>query len=183
MPSESVVSFRTLDGLHLAATLVTPDGAADRAVVSSTAAASPARKAASLLAWRPAWQRPVWHRLRFDLRGHGESEGRQEDLTLATILNDIRVALASVQEATGACSAEPARRQLHRWRLRLLRGQADGGDRPPGAPQPAARLQAAHDRQPPLLARRPARRRDGRAAQRTGLHPVHAVPAARLGRS
>ncbi len=40
--------------------------------------------------------------LRFDLRGHGESEGRQEDLTLATILNDIRVALASVQEATGA---------------------------------------------------------------------------------
>jgi alpha-beta hydrolase superfamily lysophospholipase len=40
--------------------------------------------------------------LRFDLRGHGESEGRQEDLTLATILNDIQVALASVREATGA---------------------------------------------------------------------------------
>lgn len=40
--------------------------------------------------------------LRFDLRGHGESECRQEDLTLATILNDIRIALASVQEATGA---------------------------------------------------------------------------------
>ena len=40
--------------------------------------------------------------LRFDLRGHGESEGRQGELTLATILNDIRVALAHVQEATRA---------------------------------------------------------------------------------
>ena len=40
--------------------------------------------------------------LRFDLRGHGDSEGRQEELTLAAILNDIRVAIASVREATGA---------------------------------------------------------------------------------
>ncbi|WP_374212853.1 alpha/beta hydrolase [Frankia sp. CiP3] len=35
------------------------------------------------------------------MRGHGESEGRQEELTLASILNDIRVAVATVQEATG----------------------------------------------------------------------------------
>ncbi|GAA4775787.1 alpha/beta fold hydrolase [Streptomyces sanyensis] len=40
--------------------------------------------------------------LRFDLRGHGQSEGRQEDLTLSAILNDIRVVLAYLQEATGA---------------------------------------------------------------------------------
>ena len=40
--------------------------------------------------------------LRFDQRGHGDSEGRQEELTLATILNDIRVALTRVREATGA---------------------------------------------------------------------------------
>lgn len=32
--------------------------------------------------------------LRFDLRGHGESEGRQEDLTIAGILNDIHSAVA-----------------------------------------------------------------------------------------
>jgi uncharacterized protein len=37
-----------------------------------------------------------------DLRGHGESEGRQEELTLSAILNDIRVALAHVRAATGA---------------------------------------------------------------------------------
>jgi uncharacterized protein len=37
--------------------------------------------------------------LRFDLRGHGESEGRQEELTLAAILNDI---LASVSVSVRA---------------------------------------------------------------------------------
>jgi hypothetical protein len=40
--------------------------------------------------------------LRFDLRGHGESDGRQEELTLAAVLNDIRVALGHVREVTGA---------------------------------------------------------------------------------
>ena len=40
--------------------------------------------------------------LRFDLRGHGDSEGRQEELTLSTILNDIRASLAAVKAAAGA---------------------------------------------------------------------------------
>jgi alpha-beta hydrolase superfamily lysophospholipase len=35
--------------------------------------------------------------LRFDLRGHGESEGRQEDLTLAGVLGDIRAAITLVR--------------------------------------------------------------------------------------
>lgn len=39
--------------------------------------------------------------LRFDLRGHGESEGRQEDLTIAGVLNDIRAAVAHAREAIG----------------------------------------------------------------------------------
>jgi uncharacterized protein len=39
--------------------------------------------------------------LRFDLRGHGESEGRQEDLTIAGILGDINAAIAHVAETTG----------------------------------------------------------------------------------
>jgi uncharacterized protein len=42
--------------------------------------------------------------LRFDLRGHGESEGSQEELTLSAILSDIRVALAYVRAVTGASS-------------------------------------------------------------------------------
>ncbi len=40
--------------------------------------------------------------LRYDLCGHGESGGRQEVVTLAAHLNDIRVALAHVREETGA---------------------------------------------------------------------------------
>ncbi|GGN78763.1 hypothetical protein GCM10011610_26660 [Nocardia rhizosphaerihabitans] len=40
--------------------------------------------------------------LRFDLRGHGGSEGQQEELTLSTILNDIRASLAAVKAAAGA---------------------------------------------------------------------------------
>ena len=40
--------------------------------------------------------------LRFDLRGHGDSEGGQEDLTIAGILNDIRAATAHVRAETGA---------------------------------------------------------------------------------
>jgi uncharacterized protein len=45
---------------------------------------------------------------RFDLRGHGESEGRQEETTLTALtaltahLNDIAAALACVREETGA---------------------------------------------------------------------------------
>jgi pimeloyl-ACP methyl ester carboxylesterase len=42
--------------------------------------------------------------LRFDLRGHGESEGRQEELTLSTILNDIAAAIATVRQAVGVSS-------------------------------------------------------------------------------
>ncbi|WFB09359.1 alpha/beta hydrolase [Streptomyces sp. LX-29] len=39
--------------------------------------------------------------LRFDLRGHGESEGRQEDLTLMAVANDIRAAADVITARTG----------------------------------------------------------------------------------
>ncbi|MGH3734144.1 MAG: alpha/beta hydrolase [Micromonosporaceae bacterium] len=39
--------------------------------------------------------------LRFDFRAHGESEGRQEDLTICGILNDIRAANAHLCEVAG----------------------------------------------------------------------------------
>ena len=60
MSCERVVRFRTLDGLHLAATLVIPDGAPTAPWSWSTAAASPARKAASLRGWQPGWRTLVW---------------------------------------------------------------------------------------------------------------------------
>ncbi|MGI8335716.1 alpha/beta hydrolase [Actinomadura scrupuli] len=40
--------------------------------------------------------------LRFDFRAHGESAGRQEDLTISGVLNDIRAAAEHVREATSA---------------------------------------------------------------------------------
>jgi pimeloyl-ACP methyl ester carboxylesterase len=39
--------------------------------------------------------------LRFDLRGHGESDGRQEDLTISGIVNDIRAAVGYVSDQLG----------------------------------------------------------------------------------
>jgi uncharacterized protein len=39
--------------------------------------------------------------LRFDLRGHGESDGRQEDLTISGIANDIGAAITAAREMTG----------------------------------------------------------------------------------
>jgi hypothetical protein len=38
---------------------------------------------------------------------HAESEGRQEELTLTTNLNDIRVALAEVRDLSGAARLSP----------------------------------------------------------------------------
>jgi pimeloyl-ACP methyl ester carboxylesterase len=39
--------------------------------------------------------------LRFDFRGHGASDGRQEDLTIAAVANDIRAAVEYAQDTTG----------------------------------------------------------------------------------
>ncbi len=86
-------TLRTKDGLTLAASFVHPAGTPSSVTVlvhgggvtrheggffTRLAAGMAARGVASL---------------RFDLRGHGESEGRQEELTLASILNDIHVAI------------------------------------------------------------------------------------------
>jgi alpha-beta hydrolase superfamily lysophospholipase len=102
VPTQSTATtFRTLDGLHLAGTLVTPDGSPEHAVVlvhgggvTREEGGFFTRLAAGLAAVGVA-------SLRFDMRGHGESEGLQQELTLSAILNDIRVAIAYVREATG----------------------------------------------------------------------------------
>ncbi|MFB7718205.1 alpha/beta hydrolase [Nocardia sp. NPDC056100] len=98
MPTNSIRRIRTLDGLHVAATLVTAEGPTDRAVVlvhgggvTREEGGFFTRLAAGGVA-----------SMRFDLRGHGGSDGHQEELTLSTILNDIRVTLAELREDTGA---------------------------------------------------------------------------------
>jgi uncharacterized protein len=99
--SQTEVVFRSLDGLRLAGTLVRSAESVGAVVlvhgggVTREEGGFFTRLAAGLGGAGMA-------SLRFDLRGHGVSEGRQEDLTLAGVLNDIRVAMAYVREVTGA---------------------------------------------------------------------------------
>jgi uncharacterized protein len=96
----AITTVRTCDGLHLSGTLVLPDGAGQAAVlvhgggVTREEGGFFARLAAGLAEAGIA-------SLRCDLRGHGDSEGRQEDLTIAGILADIRAAIASVCSRVG----------------------------------------------------------------------------------
>jgi len=140
VPSQSTVeSIRTLDGLRLAATLVTPGEHADRAVVLVHGGGVTREEGGFFTRLSAGLAGAGVASLRFDLRGHGESEGRQEELTLSTILNDIRVALAHVRDAAGAgrlsllgasfsggvCAYYAAKRPAELDRLVLLNPQLD----------------------------------------------------------
>src|ERR1035438_1335273 len=132
-------TFRTLDGLHLAAAIVMPDGAADRAVVLVHGGGVTREEGGFFTRLAGGLGEAGVASLRFDLRGHGGSEGRQEELTLPTILNDITVALAHVRDTTGArrlsllgasfarrvCAYYAARRPGELDRLVLLNPQLD----------------------------------------------------------
>ena len=103
MPVQSSgTSFRTLDGLHLAGTFVVPDSESGQAVVMVHGGGVTREEGGFFTRLAAGLGDAGVASLRFDLRGHGESEGRQEELTLAAILNDIQVALAHAEEATGA---------------------------------------------------------------------------------
>ncbi|MBF6099338.1 alpha/beta fold hydrolase [Nocardia cyriacigeorgica] len=103
MPSASATTrIRTLDGLHLAATLVAPEQPATHAVLLVHGGGVTREEGGFFTRLAAGLADVGIASLRFDLRGHGGSEGRQEELTLSTILNDIRVSLAHLRETTGA---------------------------------------------------------------------------------
>ncbi len=101
MPVQSAdTAFRALDGLRLVGTLVTPDVAPDRAVVLVHGGGVTREEGGFFTRLAAGLGAAGVASLRFDLRGHGESEGRQEDLTLSAVLNDIRAAIAHIRELT-----------------------------------------------------------------------------------
>jgi alpha-beta hydrolase superfamily lysophospholipase len=86
--------FRTLDGLDLAGTLVTPESPAARPVVLVHGGGVTREEGGFFTRLAAGLGEAGIASLRFDLRGQGASGGLQEDLTLSAVLNDIRVAIA-----------------------------------------------------------------------------------------
>ncbi|OLT06089.1 alpha/beta hydrolase [Pseudonocardia sp. CNS-004] len=96
------VTIRSRDGLHLAGTMVRPDTRAGQAVVLVHGGGVTREEGGFFGRLAAGLAHAGAASLRFDLRGHGDSEGRQEDLTLAGILGDIEAAATKVADATGA---------------------------------------------------------------------------------
>lgn len=101
-PQSNLVRFRTLDGLRLTGTLVTPEHPSDHAVVFIHGGGVTRDEGGFFTRLADGLAEAGLASLRFDLRGHGESDGRQEDRTLTEHLNDITAAIEHAMEATDA---------------------------------------------------------------------------------
>ncbi|HEY3684231.1 MAG TPA: alpha/beta fold hydrolase [Streptosporangiaceae bacterium] len=97
-----VTTFRSLDGLRLVGTLTENASPGAHAAVLVHGGGVTREEAGFFRRLAEGLAEAGVPSLRFDLRGHGESEGRQEDVTLAGIANDIRAAVEHVQAETGS---------------------------------------------------------------------------------
>jgi pimeloyl-ACP methyl ester carboxylesterase len=108
MPGDAAVvsatTFRSLDGLRLCGTLVVPPEPGDAATVLVHGGGVNRDEGGFFTRLAFGLADAGISSLPFDLRGHGESSGRQEDLTLAGVANDIRAAISQVREMTGSAA-------------------------------------------------------------------------------
>lgn len=99
-PISSAATIRTLDGLHLAGTIVTPTGPPDAAALLVHGGGVTREEGGFFTQLADGLADAGIASLRYDLRGHGESDGRPEESSLAAHLNDIRVALGHLSTVT-----------------------------------------------------------------------------------
>lgn len=91
--------FRSLDGLELSGAFVAlRDRTASRVVVLVHGGGVTREEGGFFTRMAEGLARAGAASLRFDLRGHGTSQGRQRDLTLSGVVNDIRAAVDHARE-------------------------------------------------------------------------------------
>jgi uncharacterized protein len=92
-PSSTSTTVRTLDGLQLAATFDAPEGPPGHGVLLVHGAGVTREEGGFFTRIAAGLAEANVASLRIDLPGHGESEGRQQDLSLSSVLNVIRSSL------------------------------------------------------------------------------------------
>ena len=93
--------FQSLDGIRLRGTLVIPPEVSANPSVLVHGGGVTRNEGGFFTRLASGLAKAGVPSLRFDLRGHGESEGRQEDLTISGIVNDIRSAVEYVNAEVG----------------------------------------------------------------------------------
>jgi uncharacterized protein len=99
-----MTAFRSLDGLRLIGTLVTPPSPHENAAVLVHGGGVTRDEGGFFARLAMGLAGAGIGSLRFDFRAHGESEGRQEDLTISGVVNDIRAAVDHMRAITGSGS-------------------------------------------------------------------------------
>ncbi|WP_156757020.1 alpha/beta hydrolase [Actinokineospora pegani] len=100
MPTSTPEVVRNLDGLRLAATLDRPDGDVRHGVLLVHGGGVTREEGGFFTRMAAGLAEQGIASLRVDLPGHGESEGRQKDLSLSAILNVVRSGLKHLRDAT-----------------------------------------------------------------------------------
>jgi alpha-beta hydrolase superfamily lysophospholipase len=90
--------FRSPDNLHLRGTVVRPNSRTNAVAVLVHGGGVTREEGGFFTRLADGLSIMGVGSLRFDLRGHGTSEGRQEDLTISGVLNDIRAAVAHAHD-------------------------------------------------------------------------------------